>query len=770
MCGGLHVAEHSVLRAGAVDEVALAATPAGGLWLAWSECTFATQTVRLARFANDAWQVYPDWHEAGARAFRPRLGVGAGSLWLGACVRPTGANARYAPTLWRFAADTVGLPEGPYTLAAAGDTFDLTLAVPPGAAAPFVAWETVGPGHSAIGCALSNERGVLETIALPAATPGSARRRPALGADATGLAMAWLEGPPGGLAAVWLARGSAAGFASARPVAPASVAVDAPALAFGANGALAVAWHAPPADTAREGGLTQLRVALGAPSADALAPLHPPPLEPETRAQAGPDQGLEFPALAATLDGTWWLAGRSSNGFHVLARRSGARDWTPRQGLSSDRWGGRGSRAALAPAGPGAVFVAHAEPDGLFVHRVELRAAAGERPSAAASRTPEVGAGAADPASTGPAEALPRLAALPGAAPRAATPRLFFGDLHQHTALSDGLGTPAAAFAAARHVRGHDFAAVTDHDRLAGRVLGPAHWQALCAEAEDSYDPGAFTTFVGYEFTGARLPGPGHRCIYFPTTYPDRLPERDPAAVDAVLCAHGGFAVPHHTGWTGTDWQRHHPQWQPVWEICSLHGVYEHPTWPTAFPPRPDVVLPEQFVRPALDAGLRFGLIGGTDSHGLLWHHGISPRRDPYRTGLAAIYAADCTREALTAGLRARHCYATTGARIGLEVELDGAPMGCELPADARGRLSVRVRGTDRLRAVKLVRRAGQEPLGAPVGALHVASVRVALAAADAWDYLYVRATQSDGEMAWSSPIWLGVAPTAEGGSKAERV
>ena len=57
--------------------------------------------------------------------------------------------------------------------------------------------------------------------------------------------------------------------------------------------------------------------------------------------------------------------------------------------------------------------------------------------------------------------------------------------------------------------------------------------------------------------------------------------------------------------------------------------------------------LDDQFAKPQLDRGLRFGFIANSDSHGLLWHHGECRKRDPFRTGLTAVISATRTREAI---------------------------------------------------------------------------------------------------------------------------
>jgi hypothetical protein len=334
--------------------------------------------------------------------------------------------------------------------------------------------------------------------------------------------------------------------------------------------------------------------------------------------------------------------------------------------------------------------------------------------------------------------------------------KILFGDLHQHTADSDGCGDPESLWIAARERRSLDFAAITDHDRFCRRAIGPATWAAQVHIADAFDEPGNFAAIHGYEFTGPRHPGPGHKCIYFGERVPERVPDKEVDHVLGVVRELGGIAVPHHIGWTGADFEHHSPVTQPVWEICSVHGCYEREGG-CGFPPRDDLVLPGHFIVDALEAGHRFGLIGSTDSHGLLWHHGITPKRDPFSTGLAAVVGARLERRSVLEALRSRRCYATTGPRIELHLDFEGAPMGSELPADAIGRLGIEVQAPGPINRVEIVGRE-LELLLPHSGASATGSASIP-ALQGAWDYWYVRVILESGDLAWSSPFWRGPAP-----------
>jgi hypothetical protein len=190
---------------------------------------------------------------------------------------------------------------------------------------------------------------------------------------------------------------------------------------------------------------------------------------------------------------------------------------------------------------------------------------------------------------------------------------------------------------------------------------------------------------------------------------------------------------------------------QTCWEIVSCHGCYEHPGHSLGHRGE----LEGQFVRENLDRGLRFGFVGASDGHGLLWHHGISRKRDPFRTGLAAILAPRLTRRAVFDALRRRRCYATSGAKIGLSVSVDGAPMGSELRGARPRVLEARFRGTSRVDRIEVVTTGGRSLDFEPRAGRGVVRLNVALDPGAEWAYFYVRISQDDGEMAWSSPVWI---------------
>ena len=451
------------------------------------------------------------------------------------------------------------------------------------------------------------------------------------------------------------------------------------------------------------------------------------PMTDRDRDLAGEEQGFEFPSLVVGDDGAVDLFGRGSH--NVYRQRLNAAGFSPREAIDDGRWGCRGRYTSAVRLAGGTTLVARRGRKGILIESFD--APSGGAPELAMA---EVDVGIAD-------LKAPHASAWSG-------PQVLFGDIQQHSAHSDGVGSADEPYLRARYRYGDDFAALTDHESFLGKRIGPGEWAYLQGVAERHNVPGDFATIVAYEWTGKAYPGPGHKCVYLPGVgFPIISRDQVPRGRDLVeqIRAQGAVTGPHHIGWTGADAPGHDPIGQPVWEICSCHGCYEEPGNPLGY--RGD--LDDQFAKPMLDAGLRFGFIANSDSHGLLWHHGECRKRDPFRTGLTAVLARERTRESILEAIRKRRCYATSGAKILLDVQVAGFPMGSEIKVDGPVEVHARALGTTDVARIELVTESGVSASDEP------GSPSVTFVAEIEAPYVYCRVTQADGEMAWSSPIFF---------------
>jgi len=336
-------------------------------------------------------------------------------------------------------------------------------------------------------------------------------------------------------------------------------------------------------------------------------------------------------------------------------------------------------------------------------------------------------------------------------------PPLAWGDLHGHSQLSDGTGTPLQYFAYARDVAALDVAALTDHDHWGMKPLDaqPASWNEIRAAVERFDEPGRFVTLLGYEWTSWLH---GHRhVLYFGAEgeiYSSLDPRyATPATLWEALRGQSALTFAHHSagGPVSTNWlYPPDPVLEPVTEIVSLHGSSEAPDSPL---PIYDPV-PGNYVRDALNAGYRMGFIGSGDTHD--GHPGL--REAGASSGLAGIFAAELTREAVLEALRARRVYATNGPRIFLWVDLDGQPMGTIAAASAEAepgdsRLQIEVVAPEPIRSVDLVRSGVSVRI--PVDGATEWSLDRSIPALRPGEYHYVRVVTEGEGAAWSSPIFF---------------
>ena len=288
--------------------------------------------------------------------------------------------------------------------------------------------------------------------------------------------------------------------------------------------------------------------------------------------------------------------------------------------------------------------------------------------------------------------------------------QLYFGDIHNHNALGYGLGSLERSIDIARtHL---DFFAFTGHSSWhdiepmeGGREQ---HWfqgfdklknawpnvQQLIADANDD---GNFNAFLGFEWHSSAF---GDQCIIYPDDHQPLVFPNTIAELRSFCIEKRALMIPHHlaypTGRRGVNWDVFDPACTPVVEIFSEHGNAEddrgaYPFFSHSMGGR----ITANTARRGLNNGLQFGFVASSDSH----------RGFPgaYDEGLMGVWAHELTRSSIFEAIRKRHTYALTGDRIGLHVEVDGAPMGSEIQAGDRVEVAYEVDGRDELDVVEII-------------------------------------------------------------------
>jgi hypothetical protein len=333
---------------------------------------------------------------------------------------------------------------------------------------------------------------------------------------------------------------------------------------------------------------------------------------------------------------------------------------------------------------------------------------------------------------------------------------LLYGNLHRHSTISmcgsDFDQDQQFHYRFARDVTGEAFTAVTDH----AEDMVPYDWHESGKYAEVHDVPGSFVAFPAYEFTGSRQiyadyrgddEGFGHAHVIQREAGHDRhhVYDGETPTVQALLDAvdpETTLPIPHHPAdmqfpW---DWTDYDDEVAPVVELYQdYRGASERPDDPRHVE-LPQTDEPRHYVQSVLDSGVRVGLASSGD------HYSVS---------FAGVYAADRSRDAIFEALRARRCFATTGAKVVLDFRADGELMGSVLDAADEVTFEGRVEGTAALDAVELVGNGEVRREWSPeTDAFRFAVVEEAPDPG----YYYLRVHRVDEHMAWSSPIWLETA------------
>ncbi len=364
------------------------------------------------------------------------------------------------------------------------------------------------------------------------------------------------------------------------------------------------------------------------------------------------------------------------------------------------------------------------------------------------------------------------------------------GDLHRHTELSwDAGGTIDGSlpdfYRYMIDASAMDFGASTDHQ-------GGAHdyWWWYSQKMTDMYHlPGNYVSLFGFE-RSVNYPMGHHNVFYAdrsgevvpfflkrwvpgylledqqargdqPGVVPPQERDEQGNVVDARVTANdtllmfeqvrrmGGVAIAHTSGTNmGTDWKFHDPEAAPVVEIFQGDRTsYEQDGAPLsakspAAEDAPGGYRPSGFVNNALAKGYTLGTIASSDHFSTHYSY-------------AMVYTSSFTREGILDAIRRRHTYGATDNII-LDVRMGDHFMGDRFRASQALPIRVRVRGTAEVDKIHIIRDGlvvyTQRP-GAQEADFQFADADSGGAGSS--HYYYVRVEQSDGQVAWGSPMWV---------------
>ncbi len=336
--------------------------------------------------------------------------------------------------------------------------------------------------------------------------------------------------------------------------------------------------------------------------------------------------------------------------------------------------------------------------------------------------------------------------------------RIHRGDMHRHTDVSQDFkydGSLIEVYRYALDAAAMDYVVPTDHQL--GYDQEFTWWQDEKL-ADLFHVPGTFVPLFGYE-RSLTYPN-GHRNIIFARRGTRTLPippeeqrgEQRAERLYAYLHENDGISMPHSSGTAqGTDWFNNDPEVEPLLEIFQgYRASYEYMGAPLAASPQK---LREQrsgfnpigYWWDALRKGYKIGVQASSDH----WSTHIS---------FAMILAEDFTRESMFAALKARHAYGATD-NIVLDFQAEDEMgrryiMGDIVDSGHAPRLFIRAIGTDRIKQFVIVKNQEIIYTGHPNQDEFTAEYTDRNFEPGA-NYYYIRVVQNDGQVAWSSPIWV---------------
>ncbi len=335
--------------------------------------------------------------------------------------------------------------------------------------------------------------------------------------------------------------------------------------------------------------------------------------------------------------------------------------------------------------------------------------------------------------------------------------KIYRGDMHRHTDISQDFKYDGSLFEVYRYAldaAGFDYLAPTDHQTGYDQEFS---WWQNQKYVDLFLVPGRFVPLFGYE-RSLKYPN-GHRNIIWSYRGVRTLPIPADEAAGEVgakklfehLRATKGISMPHSSATAqGTDWRDNDPEVEPLVEIYQgYRASYEYEGAPKAATElnqhaQKSGWQPQGFYWNALAKGYKLGVQASSDH----WSTHIS---------YACIIAEQPTREGLVDAMRKRHAYAATD-NIVLDFRArDGASeyiQGDAFDAQSNPKFYLQTSGTATIKQIDLI--SNKRFLYTSRPAAKSTSFEFTdrnPPPGESW--YYARVMQEDGQIAWSSPIWV---------------
>lgn len=344
---------------------------------------------------------------------------------------------------------------------------------------------------------------------------------------------------------------------------------------------------------------------------------------------------------------------------------------------------------------------------------------------------------------------------------------LYYGEIHGHSNLSDGMPDIDTYFKRARDDAKVDFCVLTDHDHggVPREELWGEKWEIIQQKVREYYEEGKFVTILGYERNS--YPWYTNLVLYYKNDIGEMVRsevdgEITKAELTALLKRDDIIAVPHTTEYldAGCDFNSIPLELMtPLIEVYSRWGACEY--YGNSNPCK--VETKGGFWRDALERGAKMGCVAGSDDHQSYpgMKRPISEQHPHLRyehPGITVVLAKDLTRESIFEAISKRRCYAVMGAKIEIDFRINGYVIGSEFKEDGEPErnIYINVNAEESIKTITLVKN-GENVIDFNINgtAYKMEDLIYDYRGERKTDYYYLRVELIDGRKAWTSPIWI---------------
>jgi predicted metal-dependent phosphoesterase TrpH len=319
---------------------------------------------------------------------------------------------------------------------------------------------------------------------------------------------------------------------------------------------------------------------------------------------------------------------------------------------------------------------------------------------------------------------------------------VYFGTLHNHSNVSDGLGTPNDAYYYAYRYSDYDFFGLADHDLL----IEPSEWEAMKIAADKFNKDGEFTTFRGFEWSS----DVGHVAVVNSEEYCSCKVEPEDTFTGLLnwVNKHECVAFFNHPGREDVAHNEfNHFTDSPSdnfvgIELWNGRNEFSRYYYNDGYFPNDDK---KSFYDEANSRGWKLGATGSEDNH--RGDHGN------YTQKRLVILADTLTRTALYDALKARRFYSTLDKTLALSFKVGENEMGASIKSGAHNFIVSASDTENEIFTIVQIYKNGKR-----LNEWNIIEMYVSITGTidtSPGDYYYVKVTQQDGNEAISSPIFI---------------